>query len=77
MKAIILVSSIFYILGLKISNKIDLIKHHNSGVEKVIIHNATPAQTDKSIELKEAAKLKSEQDSVAGGGITDKILENK
>ena len=77
MKAIILISSIFYILGLKISNKIDLIKHTPSGVEKVIIHKTIPAKVDKQIELKDASKLKSEQDSLAGGGMTNKILESK
>jgi len=35
MKAIILISSIFYILGLKISTKIDLIKRSHP-VEKII-----------------------------------------
>jgi len=77
MKAIILVSSIFYILGLKISDKLDIIKYHNTAVEKVIIHKATPEKTEKSINLKEADQLKPEQDSVAGGGLTTKILESK
>lgn len=77
MKTIILVSSIFYILGLKISNKIDIIKHPHTAVEKVIVNKTTPMKTEKSIDLKEAAKLETEQDSVAGGGITSKILEYK
>lgn len=38
MKAIILISSIFYILGLKIGNKIDLVKK-NIPVDKIISNN--------------------------------------
>ena len=39
MKAIILISSIFYILGLKIGNKIDLVKKSHP-VDKVITEKA-------------------------------------
>lgn len=76
MKAFILISSIFYILGLKISNKIDLIRHHNS-VEKVIIQKSTTLKSEKSIDFKNAEELKPAKDSVEAGGITDKILESK
>jgi len=75
MKAIILISSIFYILGLKISNKIDLFKRHQPEVKKVIIQNANSKTNEKSIELKDAIKLKQEKDSLEGGMMTDKILE--
>ncbi len=75
MKAIILISSIFYILGLKISNKIDLFKRHQPDVKKVIIQNANAQKSEKSIEMKEAVKLKQEKDSLNGGMITDQILE--
>ncbi|QIA07922.1 hypothetical protein [Draconibacterium halophilum] len=47
MKALILISSIFYILGLKISNKIDLVKKSNP-VEKIIIHNVKVAEPEKN-----------------------------
>lgn len=76
MKTFILISSIFYILGLKISNKIDLIRHHSS-VEKVIIQKSTNLKSEKSIDFKNAEELKPSKDSVEAGGITDKILESK
>lgn len=38
MKAIILISSIFYILGLKIGNKVDIVKK-NSPIEKIITNS--------------------------------------
>lgn len=75
MKAIILISSIFYILGLKISNKIDLIKS-TPKVEKISIQKATPEISKKNIEFDQAKTLSTEKDSVAGGGqSSNKILE--
>lgn len=59
MKVIILISSIFYILGLKISNKIDLVKKVNP-VEKIIIHSAKPEKNEKAVDFKEAEKEKTE-----------------
>lgn len=50
MKAIILISSIFYILGLKISNQIDLIKKNNP-VEKIIIQNTKPETQPKTVDF--------------------------
>lgn len=47
MKALILISSIFYILGLKISNKIDLVKKSNP-VEKIITHQVKTTETEES-----------------------------
>nr|WP_321356229.1 hypothetical protein [uncultured Draconibacterium sp.] len=46
MKALILISSIFYILGLKISNKIDLVKKSNP-VEKIITHKVKTTEPEK------------------------------
>lgn len=46
MKALILISSIFYILGLKISNKIDLVKKSNP-VEKIITHKVKAVEPEK------------------------------
>ena len=78
MKAIILISSIFYILGLKISNKIDLVKRNSHSLEKEIIQNADTKKPEKCIDLKDAGALKPAKDSVQGGGsITDQILEYK
>ncbi|WP_321345634.1 hypothetical protein [uncultured Draconibacterium sp.] len=47
MKALILISSIFYILGLKISNKIDLVKKSNP-VEKIITHKVKTTETEET-----------------------------
>ncbi|HPF50982.1 MAG TPA: hypothetical protein PK335_05380 [Draconibacterium sp.] len=77
MKAIILVSSIFYILGLKISNTINLVKHQQSSVEKVIIHEASPVKKEKSLDITKSDQVNTVQDSASGGGMTDKILESK
>ena len=78
MKAIILISSIFYILGLKISNRIDLIKS-TSKVEKISIQKISPARNDKSIEFNEGKALSAPQDSVTSGGgqSSGQILEYK
>lgn len=76
MKAFILISCIFYILGLKISNKIDLIRHHSS-VEKIIIQKSATLKSEKSIGFKNAEELKPLKDSVEASGTTDKILESK
>ena len=46
MKALILISSIFYILGLKISNKIELVKKTNP-VKKIITHKVKAAEPEK------------------------------
>ena len=59
MKVIILISSIFYILGLKISNKIDLVKKVNP-VEKIIMHSAKPENSEKSVDFKDAEKEQKE-----------------
>ena len=59
MKVIILISSIFYILGLKISNKIDLVKKVNP-VEKIIMHSAKPENNENAVDFKEAEKEKEE-----------------
>ncbi|MDX8339335.1 hypothetical protein SLH46_09095 [Draconibacterium sp. IB214405] len=47
MKAIILISSIFYILGLKVSNTIDLVKKSNP-TEKIITHKVQAAEPEKN-----------------------------
>ena len=74
MKAIILISSIFYILGVKISNKIDLIKPTHKA-EKISIQKIAPAKSENSIDYKQA---ETEQDSVkCGGQCSNNILENK
>lgn len=63
MKAIVLISSIFYILGLKISNKIDLV-NKPCPVEKVTIHPAKPETPEKTIDFKEVQTEKKETSAV-------------
>ena len=63
MKAIILISSIFYILGLKISNKIDLVKR-TSPVEKIIIHSVKPETPQKTVDFEEAKTEAKETEQV-------------
>ncbi len=77
MKAIILVSSIFYILGLKISNTFDVIKHPRAAVEKVIVHEVAPKKLEKTFDLTKSELANPVKDSVSGGGLTDNILELK
>ncbi len=77
MKAIILISSIFYILGLKISNKIDLIKRSNP-VEKIINNTITSKEPAKAYYFKGETEKKSENDSIKGGNENeDKLLRSK
>ncbi|HKI89335.1 MAG TPA: hypothetical protein VKA38_09925 [Draconibacterium sp.] len=57
MKAIILISSIFYILGLKISNHIDLVKKCNP-VETVITNKITTTQPSKTVYFQDEAGIK-------------------
>lgn len=66
MKAIILVSSIFYILGLKLGNKIDIVKKSNP-VEKIITNCITPSKPAKTIQFEQKSIEKAEPDSLKGG----------
>lgn len=63
MKAIILISSLFYIIGLKIGNKIDLTSK-SSPVEKVITNKISPDKCDKTFEFKSETNVQSQPDSV-------------
>ncbi|WP_297087675.1 hypothetical protein [uncultured Draconibacterium sp.] len=55
MKALILISSIFYILGLKISNKIDIVKKSNP-VDKIISHKVQSSEPDKTAKFEQEEK---------------------
>ncbi|MEN8116559.1 MAG: hypothetical protein ABFS16_06240 [Bacteroidota bacterium] len=77
MKAIILISSIFYILGLKISHKINLVKKCDP-VDKVITNKVKTEKPSKSIDYNDATKIKPEKDTISGGGSSDAyLLEDK
>lgn len=73
MKAIILISSIFYILGLKISNKIDLVKKSNP-VDKIITNKITAEKQSKAFYFKDEMGLNTDPDSLKGGGTNDEML---
>jgi len=77
MKTIILISSIFYILGLKISHSIDMLKHPSHPVGNAVIQHSKTDNPATKIDFKDAESLKQAKDSVRRGGITDQILENK
>ncbi|WP_340112454.1 hypothetical protein [Maribellus mangrovi] len=66
MKVIILLSSIFYILGLKLSHTIDVIKI-KPRVERVTMQETAPVKTEKSIDFEGAKELTAKPDSVKCG----------
>ena len=67
MKAIILISSIFFILGVKISHKIDIVKWH-SPVNKIITVNPeSNTEKSKSTTLKESLNFIDGKDSLQNG----------
>ena len=68
MKAIILISSIFYILGLKISNKFELIKRSHP-VEKTISTTIQEKQSVNAVKFDEEIKKVVTTDSLK---VTDK-----
>ena len=75
MKAIILISSIFYILGLKIGDKIDLVKKV-SPVEKEITSNVKENKQQGCCDFTKEFNSKAECDSTKGGSdFSDAILK--
>ncbi|MCF6333432.1 MAG: hypothetical protein L3J11_09130 [Draconibacterium sp.] len=77
MKSIIIISSIFYILGLKIGNKIDLLKR-SIPVEKIITHKIKEIIPQKSFHYVEEATPEMKVDTIKGGtSYSDKLLKTK
>ena len=77
MKTIILISSIFYILGLKIGHKIDLFKNYNP-IEKISTTTNAVKQATKAVYFNDEVKLKNKADSVKSVRSVDKTsLETK
>ncbi|MDB4582560.1 hypothetical protein N9164_05365 [Draconibacterium sp.] len=75
MKAIILISSIFYILGLKIGNKIDLVKKSHP-VDKVITEKAKVEKPSDCYDATNEIIKKEESDTTKGGSTySDAILK--
>jgi len=76
MKAIILFSSIFYLLGLKIGHKIDLFKNYNP-VEKITTTTNAVKQVRKTVYFKDEVKLKCDKDSLKNESLDNKTIEKK
>jgi hypothetical protein len=76
MKAIILISSIFYILGLKIGHKIDLFKSYNP-VQKISTTTNAVKQATKAVYFSDEAKVKSSPDSLKNVSVVEKKAEEK
>lgn len=72
MKAIILISSIFYILGLKISNQIDLVKKSNPA-DTVIINKIISPPPSKTFYINNEAGLKIPADTLKEAKNTDNL----
>jgi hypothetical protein len=77
MKAIILISSIFYILGLKIGNKIELVKKSDSN-EKIITQKVKMEKPADCCKFTEELANKTTCDTIQGGSsYSDAILKTK
>jgi len=76
MKTIILFSSIFYLLGLKIGHKIDLFKNYNA-VEKITTTTNAVKQTTKTVYFNDEVKLKCAKDSLKYEYPDNKTIEKK
>lgn len=74
MKTIILISSIFYILGLKIGHKIDLFRNYNP-VEKISTTTNVVKKAAKSVYFNDEVKNKSNTDSLKSIDVIDKSIE--
>ena len=75
MKAIILFSSIFYILGLKIGHKIDIFKNVDP-VEKITTTNEVKPTT-KAIYFNDEVKIKADADSIKNIDVLEKTTREK
>ena len=71
MKAIILISSIFYILGLKIGHKIDLFKSSNP-VQKISTTSNAIKQATNVVYFSDEVKPKTSADSLKNVGVAEK-----
>ena len=71
MKAIILISSIFYILGLKIGQKIDLFKNYNP-IQKISTTTEAVKQATKAVYFSDEVQPKTSPDSINNVGVKGK-----
>lgn len=75
MKTVILISSIFYILGLKVGTNIDLAKNTNS-VEKVNGNQIIPKTEGQTFEYRHEADDHLNPDSLKSHEESGKLLDN-
>lgn len=76
MKSIILISSLFYLLGLKIGHKIDLVKKVNP-IKSISVTSTVKTPQKTCDFIKESAAVKPACDSVIGGSShSDALLKN-
>jgi hypothetical protein len=71
MKTIFLISSIFYILGLKIGHKIDVFRNYNP-IEKITTTKQVIKEAVKPVYFQDEVKQKSKADSTSNRQITEK-----
>ncbi len=71
MKTIFLISSIFYILGLKIGHKIDIFRNYNP-IEKITTTKQVIKEAVKPVYFQDEGKQKSQADSTKSKQITEK-----
>ena len=73
MKAIILISSIFYILGLKIGNKVDIVKKSNP-IEKIITNGIKPSKPLNTFHFEQKESESAKPDSMKSEKADSEIL---
>lgn len=71
MKTIFLISSIFYILGLKIGHKIDVFRNYNP-IEKITTTKQVIKDAVKPVYFQDEVKQKSTADSTSTGQVNEK-----
>lgn len=76
MKTIFLFSSIFYLLGLKIGHKIDIVKNSNP-VVKITTKTNVAKEAVKAVYFNDELKLKANPDSLKSSRTTDKTVDEK
>ena len=74
MKAIILISSIFYIIGLKIGTKIELAPK-NSPVEKIISNKISTKKSGKAFEFKSNGNAITKSDTLKSNALDKTVSE--
>jgi hypothetical protein len=78
MKAIILISSIFYILGLKVSHQIEVVKKSDLTEKISVVEKAVKPIPLNSITMNEGLSIVNPTDSAQKSGITgDHFLRSK